>query len=135
MSEEKTTHVDPFAALLAEAKFEPSAVYIPEGDCIEFIAMERAFRGERVDDILTVLVDEETNQVVGAVVKGIRALLRQFPGLLSIEVHDGRMRLECLLRVSAYKRAEKETRLRYERVIKMAGEAKAELGVRDLCPA
>ena len=45
--------------------FEPTAIYDPDGDCIEFLAKPDPFYAERVDDLVTVYYSQETNEVIG----------------------------------------------------------------------
>src|SRR5436309_9925699 len=76
--------------------FEPTATYDPDGDCIEFLAKPDAFYAERVDELVTVYYSQETDEVIGSLIKGVskfcRDVLRQMPGF-KIEIHDGRVRL------------------------------------------
>ena len=82
-------------------EFEPTATYDPDGDCIEFLARPGPFYAERVDDLLTVYYDQETNEVIGALLKGAsrfcKQMLEKMPGF-KIEVHDGRIRLVHIFR-------------------------------------
>jgi hypothetical protein len=52
-------------------QFEPTATYDPDGDCIEFLAKPDPFYGERVDDLVTVYYSQETNEVIGSLIKGV----------------------------------------------------------------
>lgn len=40
-------------------QFEPTAIYDPDGDCIEFLAKPDRFYAERVDDLITVYYSQE----------------------------------------------------------------------------
>ncbi|MFO0970542.1 MAG: hypothetical protein U0793_33780 [Gemmataceae bacterium] len=91
-----------FAARVAElAKNagppQPTAVYDPDGDCIEFLAKPEPFYAERVDDLLTVYYSQETGAIVGSLLKGASRLcgeiLKRMPGF-RIEVVDRNVRLE-----------------------------------------
>jgi hypothetical protein len=78
-------------------RFEPTAVYDPDGDCIEFVAKPDPFYAERVDDLVTVYYSQETGEVMGSLIKGIsdfcKEALEKVPGF-KIEIQDGRVRLE-----------------------------------------
>ena len=50
--------------------FKPTAVYDPDGDCIEFIAKPDPFYAERVDDLLTVYYSQESGEEVGSLIEG-----------------------------------------------------------------
>src|SRR5438445_8425117 len=79
--------------------FTPTAYYDPDGDCIEFIAAPDSFYGERIDALVTVYRSQETHEVVGSLIKGVRKFLRKVlersPGF-KIEVRDGRIKLTHL---------------------------------------
>jgi hypothetical protein len=85
--------------LLAEPAehFKPTATYDPDGDCIEFLASPDPFYAERVDDLVTVYYSQETNQVIGSLIKGVsqfcNSLLKNFPGF-QIEIQDHRVKLQ-----------------------------------------
>jgi len=74
------------------SSFEPVATYDPDGDCIEFFAAPDPFRAERVDDLVTVYYSQETDEVIGSLIKGVSGfcekMLKQFPGF-KIEIADG----------------------------------------------
>src|SRR5437016_12242363 len=90
-----------FAAQVAELARnagppQPTAVYDPDGDCIEFLAKPDPFYAERVDDLVTVYYSQETGEVVGSLLKGVsrfcRQMLEKMPGF-RVEIHDGRVQL------------------------------------------
>ena len=54
----------------AEA-FQPTALYDPDGDCIEFLAAPDPFYAERVDELVTVYYSQNTNEIIGSLIKGI----------------------------------------------------------------
>ena len=56
-------------------QFEPTATYDPDGDCIEFLARPDPFYAERVDDLVTVYYSQESNEVVGSLIKGVRGFM------------------------------------------------------------
>ncbi|MGW8257932.1 MAG: hypothetical protein ACWGMZ_10640 [Thermoguttaceae bacterium] len=71
--------------------FEPTATYDPDGDCIEFLAKPDPFFAERIDDLVTVYYSQETNQVIGSLVKGVKkfcnSLSSKLPGFQRV-IHD-----------------------------------------------
>jgi len=81
--------------------FQPSAIYDPDGDCIEFIAKPDSFYGERIDDLVTVYYSHESKEIVGSLIKSVskfyREVLQRVPGF-KIEIHDGRVRLVHIFR-------------------------------------
>lgn len=102
------THVsnDEFANRVMETArpvqpFQPTAIYDPDGDCLEFLASPEPFFAERVDDVVTVYYSQRTREVIGSLLKGAskfcEELLRELPGF-RIEIHDGRVKLEHIFR-------------------------------------
>ena len=77
-------------------RFEPTAAYDPDGDCIEFLAKPDPFYAERVDDLVTVYYSQETHEVIGALIKGVsrfcKKMLEKMPGF-KIEIQAGHIRL------------------------------------------
>ena len=67
-----------------DARFEPTATYDRDGDCIEFLASPDSFYGERVDDLVTVYYSHDTGEIVGALIKGVskfcQELSKNLPG-------------------------------------------------------
>ncbi len=78
-------------------QFTPTATYDKDGDCIEFLAKSDAFYAERVDDLVTVYCSQETDEVIGSLIKGVsefcRQTLKRMPGF-RIEISDGRVSLQ-----------------------------------------
>lgn len=118
-------------------QFVPTAVYDPDGDCIEFLAKPDPFYAERVDDLVTVYYSQETNEVVGSLIKGVRrfceSILQTMPGF-RIEIRDGKVRLVHIFRARLW--TSKNDRqdlvsLAYEKLIQVAeeSEVEAEMGV------
>jgi len=77
--------------------FKPTANYDADGDCIEFLAKPDPFYAERVDDLVTVYYSQETDEVIGSLIKGVskfcRDMLSRMPGF-KIVVHDGPVMLQ-----------------------------------------
>ena len=78
-------------------QFVPTALYDPDGDCIEFLATPDPFYAERIDDLVTVYYSQETDEVIGSFIKGVsefcKEVLEKVPGF-RIEIQDGRVRLD-----------------------------------------
>jgi hypothetical protein len=117
-----------------EKDFAPFSVYDHDGDCIEFIAKPDAYFAERVDGIVTVYYSEESNEMIGAQIKGIKSLMRQSPGL-SIEVHDGPVRLHFLLRARIWREDPKLAKIsviKYKKLISLAEASDAKVDLHSL---
>ena len=73
-------------------QFKPTATYDPDGDCIEFLAKPDSFYAERIDDLVTVYYSQETDEVIGSLIKDVsqfcQNMLSTMPGF-KIEIHDG----------------------------------------------
>lgn len=95
-----------FAAMVGPiGVFAPHATYDRDGDCIEFFAKPDPFRAKRMDDLVTVYYSQDTNEVVGALIKGVdrycKKILSKLPGF-RIEIEGGRVKLACLFRAKAW---------------------------------
>jgi hypothetical protein len=113
-------------------QFEPTATYEPDGDCIEFLAKPDPFYAERVDDLVTVYYSQQTGEVVGSLLKGVRRfceqILQTMPGF-SIEIRDGRVRLVHIFRARLWssKTDPKDlVTLTYEKLIQVAEDSEVE---------
>ena len=113
-------------------EFEPTATYDPDGDCIEFLAKPDSFYAERVDDLVTVYYSQETNEVVGSLIKGVSGFCKKIsetmPGF-KIEIRDGRVRLVHVFRARLWgsKREPGDlATLTYEKLIQVAEECEVE---------
>ncbi len=78
-------------------RFIPSASYDIDGDCIEFIYKPDPFYAERIDDLVTVYYCQETNEVIGSLIKGVskfcKEMLSRYPGF-KIEIQHGPVKLQ-----------------------------------------
>lgn len=107
-------------------QFEPTATYDPDGDCIEFLAKPHPFYAERVDDLVTVYYSQESGEVIGSLIKGVKTfcerLLQSMPGF-QIEIKAGRVQLVHIFRARLWssKSAPNDlVTLTYEKLIQVA---------------
>lgn len=121
-------------------RYEPTAVYDPDGDCIEFLALPDPFYAERVDDLVTVYYSQETDEVVGSLIKGIsrfcEGLNRSMPGF-RIEIQDGRIKIEHVFRARLWSQDQDRTglaTLTYRKLIAMAEASEVEAAL-SLAPS
>jgi hypothetical protein len=117
-------------------QFHPAATYDPDGDCIEFLAKPEPFYAERVDDLVTVYFSQETDAIIGSLIKGVSRFCSEFstknPGF-RIVIEEGPMRLEYLFLARLWSVAQEPGAIRtltYRRLIEVAGETVVE---GDLC--
>lgn len=107
-------------------QFRPTATYDPDGDCIEFLAKPDPFYAERIDDLVTVYYSQETDDVVGSLIKGVskfcEELLQKLPGF-KIEIQDGRVKVEHIFRArlwSSPRQPQSLPTLTYQKLIDVA---------------
>jgi hypothetical protein len=112
--------------------FEPTATYDPDGDCIEFLAKPDPFYAERVDDLVTVYYSQDTDEVIGSLIKGVSRFYTEFtkrnPGF-KIVIEDGPVRLEHLFLARLWATAADRKAIKtltYQKLIEVAGETKVE---------
>jgi hypothetical protein len=113
-------------------EFQPTVTYIRDGDCIEFFARPGSYYAERLDDLVTVYLSRQNGEIVGSVIKGVstfcKKMLERYPGF-KIEVADGRIRLEHLLRAHLWSESAETNSVRvhtYRKLIEVAEETNAE---------
>lgn len=68
--------------------FEPTAVYDPDGDCIEFVAKPDPFIAERIDDLVTVYTSQETGELTGSLIKGVSKFCADIPADAGLQDRD-----------------------------------------------
>ena len=119
-------------------QFMPTATYDRDGDCIEFLAKPDPFYAERVDDLVTVYYSQETQEVIGSLIKGVsrfyRDVLQKMPGF-KIEIHDGRVSLVHIFRARLWSTGTDPTdmaTLTYQKLIEVAEETDVKTA---MCPA
>ena len=136
-----------FAAQVAELTKnagppQATAVYDPDGDCIEFLSKPEPFYAERIDDLVTVYYSQDTHAIIGSLIKGAsrfcHELLKRLPGF-RIEVIDRHVRLEHIFLAKLWS-AEHDpaalATLTYRKLIQVAEETGVQLeGAEHLCPA
>jgi len=94
--------------------FEPRPFYSPDGDFLTFYFREDDHYAERVDELLTVYLSMDTQELVGCKVKGVRRILDTL-GKLGVLVDDGEVKMSFLFLSGAFSR-EDARRKRYEEI-------------------
>ena len=121
---------------------QATAVYDPDGDCIEFLARPEPFYADRIDDLVTVYYSQETHEVIGSLLKGVsrfcHEILERLPGF-RIEIVGRNIRLEHIFLARLWS-AEHDpadlATITYRKLIRVAEETGVELeGAEYLCPA
>lgn len=113
-------------------EFRPTATYDRDGDCIEFLAAPDPFYAERIDDLVTVYYSQETDEVIGSLIKGVskfcRDMLGTMPGFI-IEINDGPVSLHhiFLARMWSSRLGPEDIRtLTYQKLIQVSKETVVE---------
>lgn len=95
----------------------------PDGDWIECLLENEPFYARRLDGWVTVHCGEETGEVAGCFIKGVKtSLLPRLTGL-NVDVEGGAVRLVLLLRASAWQTADQVRQAAYKAMIQRAEEA------------
>jgi hypothetical protein len=117
-------------------QFRPTATYVPDDDCIEFLIKPDPSRAERVDDLVTVDYSQETGEVIGSLIKGVskfcEKMFRQLPGF-RVQIRDRRVTLDHIFLArlwSADFDPDSLETLTYQKLIEVADEVEVE---GDLC--
>jgi hypothetical protein len=84
-----------------DEKFEPSATYDKDGDCIEFLVSADSFYADRIDDLVTAYYSQDTGEIIGSLIKGVSAFCKKMtetmPGF-AIEIKDRKIQLVHIFR-------------------------------------
>jgi hypothetical protein len=122
--------------------FEPAATYIPAGDCIEFVWAPDDYRALRLDGLVTVYYSRKTNQVVGGLIKGVRAFCEKIkekcPGFrLSIAVKPTSLEYIFLAQMWTEPPTPKDETITrtYEELIAAAKQQPVNVDIGDVCQA
>ncbi len=92
----------------SDDKFVPVATYDEDGDCMEFLTSNETFYAKRIDDLVTVYYSQETDEIIGSLIKGvstyINKLRKTMPGFI-VEIHEGSNMLSHLFQTGAVRLA------------------------------
>lgn len=104
----------------ANSQFRPMAYYNSDGDCIEVHLSDEAYYGKRLDGWVTAYFGEDSGEVVGCMLKGVRqSLLRRYPGL-QIDIKGDKVNVALLLRAPAYEAGNELIQKTYKAIIEKA---------------
>jgi hypothetical protein len=85
--------------------FKPFAIYDKDGDSLELFLSDEDYRAERVDHLITVYISQETDRIVGSLIKGVsrieKDLQTRMPGF-SISIVAGKVRIDHLFLASMW---------------------------------
>jgi len=99
--------------------FRPVPHYFAQGDFVTyFFRNERAY-SQRVDDILTVFLAFDTNELVGCKIKGVKHIL-QAAGDFGVSLDDGDVQLGLFFFVGASVAKDIDQKKRYDELRQVA---------------
>ena len=99
--------------------FRPIPHYFPQGDFVTYYFRNDPCFAQRVDDLLTVFVAFDTNELVGCKIKGVKHIL-QTAGDFGVCLADGAVRLGMFFFVGASLAKDEDTRSRYQQIGRQA---------------
>jgi hypothetical protein len=96
--------------------FRPVPHYFPTGDYVTFYVKDERCHAERVDDLLTVFLSNDTGEMIGCKIKGVRRLLDAM-GAFGVKVERDDVSLEMFFRLAQFSAKDRAQRRRYAQVI------------------
>ncbi len=97
--------------------FSPMAWYNPDGDCLEFHLSNESYYARRLDGWVTVYIGEDSGEIVGGVVKGVKgSLLRRFPGI-RVFLEGNEVNIHLLLQAAALESADEQKQRTYRDIL------------------
>lgn len=141
-----TSHMPDFLSRMVEEaekapSFTPNAFFNQDGDLIEFLASDESYYAERVDSRLTVFYGQDSGELVGAMLKGVSCIVRDFTKTLPnfrLEVIDGRMHLSALISATMWATTEDKAPVRsvlYKKVRRVAEQNDVSVDIGELAGA
>jgi hypothetical protein len=70
-----------------QAPYAPAALYLPDSDCIEYVAEDTTYVHRRIDEALTLIFDETAIGLIGFKLKGVRNFFERIKG--DLDLHEG----------------------------------------------
>jgi hypothetical protein len=95
--------------------FRPIPHYFPQGDFVTYYFRNERCYAQRVDDLLTVFVAFDTNELVGCKIKGIKHIL-QTAGDFGVSLDAGVVRLGMFFFIGASLAKDEVQRSRYDQI-------------------
>ena len=106
-----------------QGEFKPFVFPNEDGDCVEFFVSQKEYYAKRIDDYLTLYLEEETGEIAGFVVKNITRILDNVSAGMdcSFVIRDGEMCLEAMFAAMVWSDDRRFTFVReYRRVASIA---------------
>lgn len=119
-------------------RFAPVPYYVSESDTVVFFFKEAASFAERIDGLLTIYRSQETDELVGCEIKGVKRkleMLGAFGVLLDDLGKTKRIKLGLLFLAAMANAREGEPKRTYEELGTIAKATGAELDAKELLAA
>ena len=95
----------------ARDRTQPRSFYNNDGDCIELLFSEEGYRAERLDDLITVYYGRESGNPAGALIKGVKAFIREVVELQPgsrVDFTGGSVKIEYILTAGLWSHGNEE---------------------------
>lgn len=102
--------------------FKPVPHYFPDGDFVSYFFRPDRCYAERVDDMLTVYLAFDSNELVGCKIKGVQQVLKT-AGEFGVGVADGDVRLGFFFFLGSAMAQSDAQRQRYDELGRIAKDA------------
>jgi hypothetical protein len=108
--------------------------YFASGDHVSYYFRNDPCFARRIDDLLTVYLSQDTRELVGCKIKGVRHIL-DTAGEFGVLLNDGQIRMGLFFFYGAARAEHEEQKRQYEELGKIAKEAVLPKGELQDCPA
>jgi hypothetical protein len=106
--------------------FQPVPFYSELGDFITFFARDERYSERRIDDLLTVYLSPDAQELVGCKIKGVKHLL-QTAGNFFVSVDSGKIKLAFFFALGERVARDPEQRHYYTQLAALAQDAELQL--------
>lgn len=118
---------DNFLGETAGKTFRPCAHYDPDSDCVTFYFSNEPDYAKRLNSRVTIYLSDESDELVGCRVKGVRAVLEDI-GSFDVSISHGKVKLTILfVAFHAVFGSDPESRNVYRKIGQAASESDLEL--------
>ncbi len=116
-------NLDEYLATHKPKGFRPVPHYFAQGDFVTYYFRSDPSYAQRVDDILTVFLSFDTNELVGCKIKGVKHIL-QTAGAFGVTLDDEDVELGLFFFVGASLAKDETQKQRYEQLRQVARTAR-----------
>lgn len=110
-------------------KFVPCAHYDPDSDCVTFYFSNEPDHGKRLNSRVTIYLSDESNELLGCRVKGVRSVLEDI-GSFDVSISHGRVKLTMLfVAFHAVFGSDSDSRIAYRKIGQAASDSDLDLEI------